>query len=521
MTNETENSAQVDFSVEDLNKLGLNEHPFIEHAGDNYLFSDDQLDMSSNIIMEYLGNPTTTIVLTGEEGLGKTTFLRKVLRLGYQQYQFCTLRANHQTTFESVEHKIRQRWSLPSAKVATQPEDLSIENYVISYLTENAHAVLIIDDADSLDLPTLDRLFTLKHRVALAYPNGLGLILAGENSLINYITELEETNPACTQVYQINVRPLTKVQTANYIKSRLVTAGLEEDMLFDDAQLAEIYDLTEGNISLIHDVSTSLLAAQLSEDNSFTDILDENIIILKPKSRLPLLLVPLFLLVGLGLYLNFKQTNNDLDEVALATPNQPTDTVISSLLEKETNIELTKQKLSIPEITDAKVAPIPDNFLPLEEELSTPRTDTLSTDPLKSQEITQALVEVNESIKSKIDVDKAEGDVASIAKKEATPINKSPTAGIAWLKSLTSTSYTLQVIATSDIKKLEDFAQKEKLNDQYGIFQKIVKGKTYHVLVVGNFPTRDDAANSVRQLSTQLQKNKPWPIKLDQVQKHL
>ena len=98
---------------EDLSKLGLREHPFVEHAEDAYLYSDSQLEMTSNIIMEYLTNPATTIVLTGEDGVGKTTFLRKVLRLGYQQYQFCTLRVNEDTDFEYIENKIKQRWVLP------------------------------------------------------------------------------------------------------------------------------------------------------------------------------------------------------------------------------------------------------------------------------------------------------------------------------------------------------------------------------------------------------------------------
>ena len=82
-------------SEEDLSKLGLREHPFSDHADEAFLYTDSQLEMTSNIIMEYLSSPATTIVLTGENGLGKTTFLRKILRLGYQQYQFCTLRSEH------------------------------------------------------------------------------------------------------------------------------------------------------------------------------------------------------------------------------------------------------------------------------------------------------------------------------------------------------------------------------------------------------------------------------------------
>ena len=195
---------------DDLSKLGLGEHPFVEHADDAYLYSDSHLEMTSNIIMEYLTNPATTIVLTGEDGVGKTTFLRKVLRLGYQQYQFCTLRVNDETNFEFIEDKIKQRWVLPDTNEHSSVADLSIENYVITYLREHTHAVLIIDDAHFLDSSTLDRLFTLKHRIGLACPLSLGFILAGENTLKLTITELEDSNPACTQVYQINVRAFSR-----------------------------------------------------------------------------------------------------------------------------------------------------------------------------------------------------------------------------------------------------------------------------------------------------------------------
>ena len=245
MNEDSNQFSTSDFSEDELGKLGLSEHPFTEHAGDAYLYSDSQTEMTANIIMEYLTNPTTTIVLTGEEGVGKTTYLRKVLRLGYQQYQFCTLRARQESNFIDIENKIKQRWVVPPSNERSVV-DLSIENYVITYLREHTHAVLIIDDAEYLDTATLDRLFTLKHRIALACPSGLGLILAGVNELKLKISDLEDSNPACTQVYQINVRPLNKEQTSNYINHRLSTAGLEEDVLFDDAQINKIYKSSQG-----------------------------------------------------------------------------------------------------------------------------------------------------------------------------------------------------------------------------------------------------------------------------------
>jgi len=293
---------------DDLNKLGLREHPFLDHADEAFLYSDSQLEMTANIVMEYLANPATTVVLTGENGLGKTTYLRKVLRLGYQQYQFCTLRANPDVDFAYIENKIKQRWVLNNNNEQSSVIDLSIENYVITYLREHTHAVLIIDDAHLLEASTLDRLFTLKHRIGLACPLSLGFILAGETTLKSTIAELEDSNPACTQVYQINVRPFSHEQTKNYIEHRLDVAGLEGEVLFDDAKVTEIYKATSGNIKQIHEQAVLALKQQCNEDFSIIDQ-DPYITIRRPKPKIPVLFLTLTAILGIGLYFNYKFSN--------------------------------------------------------------------------------------------------------------------------------------------------------------------------------------------------------------------
>jgi len=80
----------VDFiSAECLEKLGLDQNPFIDHARDPFIFTDTQLEMSMNVLMDYLLNQNSTLILLGELGIGKTTHLRMLLRKGYQQFNFC------------------------------------------------------------------------------------------------------------------------------------------------------------------------------------------------------------------------------------------------------------------------------------------------------------------------------------------------------------------------------------------------------------------------------------------------
>lgn len=529
-------------SEEDLNKLGLREHPFLDHADETFLYTDSQLEMTANIIMEYLTNPATTIVLTGENGLGKTTFLRKVLRLGYQQYQFCTLRANSETDFDYIENKIKQRWVLNDSSETPSVSDLSIENYVITYLREHTHAVLIIDDAHLLDVDTLDRLFTLKHRIGLACPMSLGFILAGENSLKSTISELEDSNPACTQVYQINIRPFSHEQTKNYIEHRLEVAGLEGEVLFDDAKITEIYKATSGNVKQIHEQAIVALKHQCNED-SLEDYLDDpHITIRRPKPKVPILFITFLAIIGVGIYINYKINNKQVDEtnIPLEAPmaSEPTLSPIAQESHKPnseqtpslplpnppettaTNIDISNIKnLDAAEETPAKKdlpSLLAESIETLDETQLKGLKETLTAKAEQASDTGSTKKPVEESIKA---AEKITPEETPSNKAEKIPVTQ--THGEPWLKNLDPSRYTLQVVATKERKQLQALVKKENLQSEYAYFSKPVKGTTYYVLVVGSYENRNEAISAAAKLPSNLRKNKPWPVPVSNVQKFL
>ena len=543
MNDDIDSAGVADLTEEELNQLGLREHPFLDHADESFLYTDSQLEMTANIIMEYLTNPATTIVLTGENGLGKTTFLRKVLRLGYQQYQFCTLRATSETDFTFVENKIKQRWLLNENTTHAPVADLSIENYVITYLREHTHAVLIIDDAHLLDESTLDRLFTLKHRIGLACPMSLGFILAGENTLKSAIADLEDSNPACTQVYQINIRPFSHEQTKKYIEHRLDVAGFEGDVLFDDMKITELYKATSGNAKQIHQHAIQAMLEQGFE-TSIEDELDPRITIRQPKPKVPVLFLTLLAILGIGLFVNYK-INNEVPEETMIPLEKPlsSEPTLSPIAQEKTK-PLEKQTPSLPlpgntlpdktklDISDIKNIALTatDNNQPKQElpSLLTESIESLDEDQLKGlKETLTDKIQQNDDIKSEEPVKTIKDEVANT--KPTTKIDEpkkpdastKPTYGHAWLKSLNSSHYTLQVVATRERKQLENLVKTEKLKEQYAYFSKPVKGSTFHVLVIGDYKDRETAIKAASKLPANLSKNKPWPIPVKSVQQFI
>ncbi|MEM7303911.1 MAG: AAA family ATPase [Pseudomonadota bacterium] len=501
-----DNANPTDLSDELLDQLGLSEQPFIDHAGDGYLYSDSKLDMTSNIIMEYLTNPATTIVLTGERGVGKTTFLRKVLRLGYQQYQFCTVRVRENTKFEFIEEKIKQRWELSSANVKSPVIDLSIENYVISYLREHPHAVLIIDDAHNLDSSTLDRLLTLKHRIGLACSSGMGFIMAGEPPLKVKITELEESNPACTQTYQIDVRPLNREQTESYLMHRLNTAGLISENPLNDSDISQIYDSSSGNFRKIHLEAARLLQGQMNQSihhDSTSAFSEEK----KPNSWV-MLIVALFI-IAIILLVALKQCQSDSpDQKEIIIPQKNPSALTTS------DEDVTEIELEAPENNDDSIT-----INQVSEDTSVARNEAEQPNENGSAEkdslLAESIEQIEETEENKDDPSIEEQVSPSV------PPAPAPTHGESWLKNLDPSHFTLQVVASKEPEKLEQLIKSEKLSSEYAYFQKPVNGSTYYVLVVGDFESRQDAIKASEQLSQSLRKNKPWPIPVSKIHPYL
>lgn len=94
---------------------------------------------------------------------------------------------------------------------------------------------------------------------------------------------------------------------------------------------------------------------------------------------------------------------------------------------------------------------------------------------------------------------------APVPSKSGTAIAKAP-AG----------NYTLQLSSASRADTLKAFAQKHGLSN-YQVYETTRNGKSWYVLVYGNFPTVGDAKREVERLPAEIQGKKPWVRKMQQV----
>ncbi len=480
----------IDFlSVECLEKLGLEQNPFIDHARDPFLFMDKQLEMSMNVLMDYLSKQNSTIVLLGEVGIGKTTHLRMLLRKGYQQFNFCTLRAKPKTTFLDIEQKIKERWRLPKLGDeeithldADDEEPLSTNEHIREYIEDDKYPVLIIDDAHRLPNNVLDELLKLKHHVGLQSSRVMGLVLAAEPNIQTKLSELEQTNPAATQIYQVNTRSFDAKQCEEYLRYRLEQAGASSDDIFSSAIITEIYSKSKGLPKHINKLAREELSKQC--DQKASPAADGNKIQSSPGMRLGLILAGLIALAVL-LSAIFKNTNQ---------PDEPIELDLAESKQEQTSPEQTEKE----EIQQPKT--ISDEAIDEEKQIAKPYVAPLVLGPLQK--------DLSETKKPKkvVDISEKKADV------ETTPNFSSD-----WILKQDPSAYTIQIVASPNEQNLLEFIKKNELTDNTAYYQKTSANKSWYVLVHGIYESREDALKGVEQLTDALKKNTPYPIQI----KHL
>jgi type II secretory pathway predicted ATPase ExeA len=484
-------------SVECLEKLGLDQNPFIDHARDPFLFVDKQLEMSMNVLIDYLLKQNSTIVLLGEVGIGKTTHLRMLLRKGYEQFNFCTLRAKPKITFAEIEEKIKERWRLPHLS----NEDVTTDEHIKKYIKDDKQPVLIIDDAHRLQINVLDELLKLKHYVGLQSPKAMGLVLASEPDLKTQLAELEQTNPAATQIYQINVRSFDANQCEEYIQYRMNKAGVIADSSFSSEKVTEIYSRSKGLPKLINKLAREEIS-KMCEQN-VAAIGTANKLKSNPSVRLGLILGGLIAIAALLAVLS--KYSNETNETVTLDIDKP------EIAQNNTSLK-TKDKQTSPEheskpknTTIAKPYVAPLVLGPLQEDKNDAK-DAADTMQQTRKETIVGKPKITETTKQNKTPDTTK------ATTKASPYSSD------WILKQDPNAYMIQIVASPNENNLIDFAKTNSLKDDTAYYRKSSADKIWFILVHGVYASRDEALKSIEQLSDTLKKNTPYPIQIKYLQ---
>jgi general secretion pathway protein A len=250
-----------------LSFFGLNEKPFAITPDPRYLYLSERHAEALAHLLYGINEAGGFVQLTGEVGTGKTTVVRSLLAQVPKNAEIALILNPRMTATEFL--------LTICEEIGIGVPDTSMESLkdlvdVLSHYLLRAHAagrrvVLVVDEAQNLAPEVLEQVRLLTN-LETNTQKLLQIILIGQPELRELLgrNELRQLAQRITGRYHLH--PLSRDETAAYVRHRLRVAGATND-IFSAMALSEIYRLSVGVPRVINVICDRALLGAYSMDS--------------------------------------------------------------------------------------------------------------------------------------------------------------------------------------------------------------------------------------------------------------
>lgn len=252
--------------------FGFREKPFTIAPDPRYLYMSEHHREALAHLLYGISSDGCLILLTGDVGTGKTTVCRSLLEQLPENTETAII-VNPKLSVQELLETICEELEIAFEKSSTSVKSYidGINRHLLNSHTQGKTTVLIIDEAQNLDMEVLEQLRLLTN-LETNTAKLLKIVLIGQ-------TELQEKlkSPKVAQINQritsrYHLAPLNKSDAASFIQHRLIVAGGGRMQFFTEQALHRAYQLSNGIPRLINILcDRALLGAYVEEKSQVTE----------------------------------------------------------------------------------------------------------------------------------------------------------------------------------------------------------------------------------------------------------
>jgi DamX protein len=246
------------FALEDtLAVHGIRKNPFPVDEADDFFFSTPTLKKQIDGLRNLVEFGDLLLVVSGDEGAGKTTFLNQFILTLDKRWHCCRIDARAAMTLDSLVDELLRGFGLKAPQDGGRDDEAQagealLRAHLADLRTNGEIALVTVDDAQLLTRNCSDFL------LGLAQPREdieLRLLLGTEPGRLGFSTS------DAKRVHVVVLQPLDEQQSGEYIHTRLRYGGLDGDGPFSATVVADIHHDAGGLPGTIHCLALHTLLA--------------------------------------------------------------------------------------------------------------------------------------------------------------------------------------------------------------------------------------------------------------------
>lgn len=243
--------------------FGFSKKPFSIAPDPDFLYLSPKHKKAWTVLQYGLLSQAGFTVITGEIGAGKTTLIRKLMN-GFGSDTVVGAITNTHNSFGDL-----LNWVLNAFSIDSQIQDKAGRYQVfVNFLNKqhqlNKKVILIVDEAQNMDLQTLEELRLLSN-VNVGQNMLLQIVLAGQPELVDKLNSPELIQFAQRISIEYHIEPLSEDETLQYIQHRIAVSGGDPEM-FDKAACIAAYLFSGGVPRLINNICDLALVFAFASD---------------------------------------------------------------------------------------------------------------------------------------------------------------------------------------------------------------------------------------------------------------
>jgi general secretion pathway protein A len=227
-----------------LQFYGLREQPFGPTPDPRFLFLTDSHREALAQLVYGVQEHKGFLALTGEVGTGKTTLLHTLLRrLGNETSVAFVF---HSTLpFEGLLEYALEELKIPAARLSQAQRLVALHNFLIEQRRASRDTVLILDEAQNLEVATLEQVRLLSNFESPT-EKLLQIVLVGQPELQAKLDRPELRQLKQRIAVRSRIAPLSPAEVGDYVRARLRLAGAPDAETFAPTALELIAAYTRG-----------------------------------------------------------------------------------------------------------------------------------------------------------------------------------------------------------------------------------------------------------------------------------